>query len=83
MDEEIGNTVTDIIPVMYFFFLQKQYHSKCMHYRVTPTFIKETTGLVKVVEVRLVLLTTEEREICNLKKITLSDKADIGDSKRQ
>lgn len=66
MNEEVGNTVTDIVPVMHFFFLQEQNHGKRMHYRVTPTFIKEAAGLVKVVEVRLVLLTTEEREIGNL-----------------
>jgi hypothetical protein len=60
MDKEVGHTVANIIPVMHVFFLQEQHHCKCVHYRVTPTFVKETTRFVHVIEEGLVFFTSEE-----------------------
>lgn len=60
MDKEIGHTVANIIPVMHVFFLQEQHHCKRVHYWVTPTFVKETTRFVHVIEECLVLFTSEE-----------------------
>jgi hypothetical protein len=50
MDKEVGHTVANIIPVMHV----------CVHYRVTPTFVKETTRFVHVIEEGLVFFTSEE-----------------------
>lgn len=60
MNEVVGHAVANIVPVVNILFLQEQYHSQRMHYRVTPSLIKETAGFIEVVEERLVLFASEE-----------------------